>query len=45
MEHASKENDLKGFSGGAKKGNKTDTELNVQRARHETAEVLRQVLP
>jgi len=45
MELARKENTLKGFSREDNKGNKTAIELNVQRVKHDTTEVLRHVLP
>ena len=45
MALARKENTLKGFLREDNKGNKIDMELNVQRVKHEAAEVLRHVLP
>lgn len=42
---AREENKLKGFSWGASKGNMRDTEPNVQKAKGETTEALRYVVP
>jgi len=39
------ENKLKGFSGGDGKGNMRDTEPNVQKAKGETTEALKYVVP